>query len=97
MLANRQGNVDMSRFLRLLALISKRTYWYHSHVSTQYCDGLLYAIFDFLLLCNDVDESQGTSDHLWFVQEFCHGYSFKHFSTDPDDPLKNLYDVDDGE
>ncbi|KAK2466587.1 hypothetical protein APHAL10511_001449 [Amanita phalloides] len=37
------------------------TYWYHSHVSTQYCDGLLGPLVIY----------------------------------DPDDPLKDLYDVDD--
>ncbi len=49
LLASRQGNVDKNLFLRLLTLISERTYWYHSHVVTQYCDGLVYVILDFLL------------------------------------------------
>lgn len=39
------------------------TYWYHSHYSTQYCDGLRGPLIIY----------------------------------DPDDPLANLYDVDDGE
>lgn len=39
------------------------TFWYHSHLATQYCDGLRGALVIY----------------------------------DPDDPHKDLYDVDDGQ
>jgi hypothetical protein len=54
LLASRQGNVNMGFFLRLLTLNLERTYWYHSHVVTQYCDGLVYVILDCLLSRSDI-------------------------------------------
>ena len=52
----------------------------------------------FLLLRSDEpDEPQGPFGYLWFVDVLWHGIPLKILSADPHDPLKHLYDVDDGE
>ncbi len=55
------------------------SYWYHSHLSTQYCDGFR-GVF------------------IVYGQHFLTAASIVSIlpSVDPNDPLKDLYDVDDG-
>jgi iron transport multicopper oxidase len=53
------------------------SFWYHSHLDTQYCDGLRGAI-------------------VVYSKFFSFGTRiFADIVIDPDDPLKDLYDVDD--
>lgn len=61
-----------------LVFNSIHSFWYHSHLSTQYCDGLRGVIVIY-----------GTmSDTIWYF--WC-----QPKDLDPNDPLKQLYDVDD--
>ncbi|KAJ7124448.1 laccase [Mycena epipterygia] len=50
------------------------TFWFHSHLSTQYVDG-----------------ERG----VLVISRFCAQFSVCDIGTDPDDPLGDLYDVDD--
>ncbi|KAL0569009.1 laccase, multicopper oxidase, benzenediol:oxygen oxidorectuctase [Marasmius crinis-equi] len=54
------------------------SYWYHSHLSTQYCDGLRGA---FIVYGNVAFHARSALE--------------AYVDVDPDDPLKDLYDVDD--
>ncbi|KAL5638880.1 hypothetical protein ACGC1H_003292 [Rhizoctonia solani] len=73
------------------------TYWYHGHLASQYVDGLRGP----LVICKSFGSTQvmilkQMFIHRWFVTPFkTRRPPFLIIAIDPEDPHKQLYDVDD--